>query len=401
MSEITNKTKYLDLEGLKQYDELIKNFINTGDKTLSDAIAVLSEKIGSLELENSDDKNLTEIVDDIYSSLADIIADQSALAAMDVDLAARIQKVADDLQFVTGGDSENEATLGEINATLTQVQSDLEDIRAIAEQAQADAAAATTTAGEAKTAAEQAQADAAAAATDAQAASGSASAAQAAAESAQSSATAAESSAATAAESANSATVSASAAQAAAESAAAESATATTTAGEAKSVAEQAQADAATAVESASQAQASAATAVADATAAKDAVNVLNGDGEGSVKKIAEDAAATAVAAVIDGAESDFDTLKEVADWIRNDKTGAAALQTTVSTHTASIAALTEDLGTLDGKVGEDIQNLADHMSDASAAIGELSGRITELENAEDTHESIQKSDIEDLFNKQ
>ena len=51
-------------------------------------------------------------------------------------------------------------------------------------------------------------------------------------------------------------------------------------------------------------------------------VGVLNGTGEGSVKKQVADA----VAGIIADADTDFDTLKEVADWILNDKTGAAAL---------------------------------------------------------------------------
>ena len=42
-------------------------------------------------------------------------------------------------------------------------------------------------------------------------------------------------------------------------------------------------------------------------------------------------AAAKAVADVVAGAPSDFDTLKEVADWIMSDTTGAAALQTDVA----------------------------------------------------------------------
>ena len=54
-----------------------------------------------------------------------------------------------------------------------------------------------------------------------------------------------------------------------------------------------------------------------------------------SAKKYADStadaAAAKAVAAVVAGADSDFDTLKEVADWIMSDTTGAAALQTDVT----------------------------------------------------------------------
>ena len=60
-------------------------------------------------------------------------------------------------------------------------------------------------------------------------------------------------------------------------------------------------------------------------------------------EKLALDASATAVAAIVAGAESDFDTLKEVADWINNDTTGAAALQIAVSEHGDAIESLSED----------------------------------------------------------
>jgi septal ring factor EnvC (AmiA/AmiB activator) len=274
MSEIINK-KYLDLSGLATYDSLIKKYIDNGDAALSAAIAALSAKIGSLEFEGSDDKSIADSISDIYSSIVEIISAQESLEAKDEELAIRIQKVADDLQFVTGGDSENEATIGEINATLVQVKNDLAEIRTIAEQAQADA------------------------------------------------------------------------------------------------------------------------------TYAKDAVDVLNGEGEGSVKKIAEDAAAAAVAAVIDGAESDFDTLREVAEWIAADKEGSAALQSTVSSHTESITTLTGDLTELEAKVDEDIANLTTHMSDAATKIAEVDGRLEALEAFEETHTSIDVSDIEGLFAKE
>ena len=60
-------------------------------------------------------------------------------------------------------------------------------------------------------------------------------------------------------------------------------------------------------------------------------------------EKLASDASAAAVAAIVAGAESDFDTLKDVADWIGSHKEGAAELQTTVSEHTESITALETD----------------------------------------------------------
>ena len=57
------------------------------------------------------------------------------------------------------------------------------------------------------------------------------------------------------------------------------------------------------------------------------AIEILNGEGEGSVKK----QVATAVAGIVAGADEDFDTLKEVADWIASDTTGAAKMQADIA----------------------------------------------------------------------
>lgn len=70
-----------------------------------------------------------------------------------------------------------------------------------------------------------------------------------------------------------------------------------------------------------------------------DAIGVLNSgaDVAGSVAHTATEIAATKVAEIVANADTDFDTLKEIADWILNDTTGAAdmandiaALQTLV-----------------------------------------------------------------------
>lgn len=60
----------------------------------------------------------------------------------------------------------------------------------------------------------------------------------------------------------------------------------------------------------------------------EDAIGVLNGEGEGSVKKSVADA----IASVVASAPEDFDTLKEVADWIGSDTTGAAQMQADIAT---------------------------------------------------------------------
>lgn len=56
------------------------------------------------------------------------------------------------------------------------------------------------------------------------------------------------------------------------------------------------------------------------------AIALLNGDAAttGSVANTANAAAAAKVAEIVANADADFDTLKEIADWILNDTTGAA-----------------------------------------------------------------------------
>lgn len=71
------------------------------------------------------------------------------------------------------------------------------------------------------------------------------------------------------------------------------------------------------------------------------AINTLiNGDvtTEGSVAKIASAQAALKVAEIVAGADESYDTLKEIADWILNDTTGAAGMAN-------DIAALKEKIG--------------------------------------------------------
>ena len=414
MSEII-KNKYLDFSGLKKYDELIKALIASGNKELADAIAALDAKIGSLDIEGSDDKSLTESIADIYASLVDIVEAQGVLEGKDVELEGKINEVIADLEALSGSVSKNAEDVSSVTSRVAALEGAIEDLGKIeggenlasivskvnanavaietlmgegdgslkkvadtAANAAQVAAGAATVAGEAQTSAAAAVADAAQAKVDAQAAAGSA-------EAAQTSAAAA-------------AAGSAAAAEAAATTASDEAAAAVSTANEAKGAAESAAADAQAAVADATKAKEDAAAAVADAADAKSAIEVLNGEGEGSVKKIAEDAAAGAVAAVVAGAESDFDTLKEVADWIASDKEGSAALQVSVSKNTESINTINDDLGALETKVDGDIANLTQHLTDYATALGEVDGRLDALEAFEEAHDSIEVSDIESLF---
>ena len=308
MSEVI-KNKYLDFSGLQKYDNLIKGLIKSGNDELAAAITSLDAKIGSLEVEGSDSKNLTEIVEEIYSSIAELVVAQESLEAKDAELAdkdaelaALIQVIRDDLEFITGSNSDNEATLGEINGkvdALTElVNKNIEDIAA------------------------------------------------------------------------------------------------------ANAAAEQALVDAKAYVDDKVDGKFDAAGTAAGLNAAMNErvvkLEAIDHD------KLAADAAADAVAAIVADADSDFDTLKEVADWIAADKEGSAALQTTVSGHTESINTINGELDALEAKVDGDIANLTQHVTDAANALAQvetaLDARIDVLEAFEETHEAISLDTIEGLF---
>ena len=322
MSEII-KNKYLDFEGLKKYDGLIKGLITSGRQELADAIAALDAKLGSFEFEGSDDKSFAEVIDEMYSSIVE-------LAEKDVELEGKIQDIIGDLDSLEG------LTLAEISAKLSQHTTDIKDVTDrltaleetvknlgeieggeslgdIVNKVNANAVAIETLKGDGEGSVKKAAADAQAAAVT---------------------------------------------------------------------------------------------TAAADATSKADAALVAAKEyADGIGERVAdleaidhEKLVADAVAAVVAGAESDFDTLQEVAEWIASDKEGSAALQTTVSGHTDSINAINGDIDALEAKVDEDIANLTTHMSEAATALAEVDGRLEALEAFEETHASIEVSDIEGLF---
>lgn len=75
------------------------------------------------------------------------------------------------------------------------------------------------------------------------------------------------------------------------------------------------------------------------------AIAVLNGDvnTNGSVAKIAAEAAKAEVAIVVGAAPEAMDTLEEVALWIANDKSGAAAMANDIAANKTAIAAINNE----------------------------------------------------------
>jgi hypothetical protein len=109
------------------------------------------------------------------------------------------------------------------------------------------------------------------------------------------------------------------------------------------------------------------------------AIEVLNGaaDVAGSVANTANAAAAAKVAEIVANADANFDTLKEIADWILNDTTGAADMA--------------NDIAALQGLVGD--KAVATQIAEAISAEGldkyalaadltTLAGRVKVLEDA-------------------
>lgn len=78
----------------------------------------------------------------------------------------------------------------------------------------------------------------------------------------------------------------------------------------------------------------------ADIKANTDALAILNGavETDGSVKAEAKAAADIAVATVVNGAPEALDTLREVAEWIANDESGAAAMANKIAANEKAIA---------------------------------------------------------------
>lgn len=336
MSEVINTNKYLTLDGLRKYDGLIKEFIASGNQELANAIELLNAKIGNLEFEGSDDKTVAEIIEDIYGSIA-------TLVEKDGEIETIINGIIGELDSLEGSD--DIMTLVEITNKLNSLESAVaqngQNIVSVTERVAA-VEEAIKDLGEIEGGENLGSI-------------------------------------------VNKVNLNA------------ESIKTLTGDGEG-SVKKTAQ-DAADAAQTAAQKYADglasnydvAGTAEGFNTAMDARVAILEAIDH---EQLAADASAAAVAAIVAGAESDFDTLKDVEEWIGAHKEGAAELQTTVSNHTDSINGLSDDLSELSERVEEDITNLATHMTAADAALAEVDSRLDALEAVE----AITDEEIASLF---
>lgn len=123
----------------------------------------------------------------------------------------------------------------------------------------------------------------------------------------------------------------------------------------------------------------------------KDAIEVLNGTGEGSVSKQVTDA----IAEVVANAPQDFDTLKEIADYIASDKTGAAELSNKVNANETAIKAIQDDY-----LKAEDKQALADLITGVDTAYKAKDTELAGLIQANTDAIAVLNGDAEGSVNK-
>lgn len=111
-------------------------------------------------------------------------------------------------------------------------------------------------------------------------------------------------------------------------------------------------------------------------------IDILNSDSnvDGSVRKTVADA----IARVVAGAPEDLDTLKEIADYIASDKTGAAQMAAAISQLQTLTEAHTSDIGRNAAGVAENKAGVAANASD-----------ITELKRFADENQMLVEYDDE------
>lgn len=111
-------------------------------------------------------------------------------------------------------------------------------------------------------------------------------------------------------------------------------------------------------------------------TANETAITTLNGTGEGSVSKTVVDE----IAKVVASAPEDFDTLKEISDWISSHSTDAAAMNSRITANETAIAALEAGTVTVDAALSASSENPVQNKV-VSSAITTLQTAVQNLED--------------------
>lgn len=111
-------------------------------------------------------------------------------------------------------------------------------------------------------------------------------------------------------------------------------------------------------------------------TANETAITTLNGTGEGSVSKTVADE----IAKVVASAPADFDTLKEISDWISSHSDDASDMNSRITANETAIAALEAGTVTVDAALSASSENPVQNKA-VSSAITTLQTAVQNLED--------------------
>ncbi len=112
------------------------------------------------------------------------------------------------------------------------------------------------------------------------------------------------------------------------------------------------------------------------------AIATLNGTGTGSVSKTVTDA----IAEVVNGAPEDFDTLKEISDWISGHADDASAMNTAISDNTTNIATNTTNIATNAADIATNVTNISTNATNIATNASDIAAEITRAKAAEEAN---------------
>ena len=103
--------------------------------------------------------------------------------------------------------------------------------------------------------------------------------------------------------------------------------------------------------------------------------------------KSVRDIAAEETAKIVAGADEKYDTLVEIADWIKSDTTGAAKMANDIADHETRLVAAEGELDNLEPRVAQNEKDIAQLKTDVDAVevtVGQHETKIAALEKADD-----------------
>ena len=125
-------------------------------------------------------------------------------------------------------------------------------------------------------------------------------------------------------------------------------------------------------------------------------IGILIGEVEGDDTKSVRTISAEEVAKIVAGADANFDTLKEIADWIKSDTTGAAKMANDIAQNTSDIKTINDGFDELmTGIVGESngAGTIFDQLTSINSELESLGGGAGSIVNQIKTE--IEKLDAE------